>query len=519
MSASPNFVVIMVEHFGANLCPGYGPTPLRAPALERLAAESVRFDQAHCPAPVCGPSRFAFLSGCHVHNTGAYDNGSTIPPWLPTFGHLLTSAGYRTLLCGRMHIHGLDTLHGFESRLSSEIIEPVLGTPADFPAPLVPLRPLPPARPVPLDYPATDSPLHRHDEYVARRACEFLRARPRDPDRRPFLLTVGFLAPHPGSDGHPAFAPLYADYLRRELPLPDFTPADYEALPEHVRRLLQIAGAGREIFDPAHHRRERALHLARCEYMDRQVGRILEALRDSGLERDTVLLFTADHGENFGEHGLWGKMNFYQEAQRVPLLVRAPGAPPAVVSGRVSLIDVLPTLAALAGRPVPFPVDGLSFAPALRGEPAPRGEDGLLFSEYHGYRSAGSAYMVLKDRWKYCRYRSEPCELYDLRADPAERRDLGAQLEFEPVRRDLRAELDRLLDLDDFERRLERYNLQRQAVYEALEASPVIRRDTAARLDAVRRELAEPWWDGGQYMAREKAKARPFVPLTPTERT
>ena len=504
----PNFVIIMVEHFGANLCPGYGSTPLRAPAIERFAAGSARFDQAHCPSPVCGPSRFAFLTGCHVHNTDAYDNGSTIPPWLPTYAHMLTAAGYRTLMCGRMHIHGLDTLHGFEERLSSEIIEPILGTQADMPAKLDPIRPLPPAKPIRTECPVTESAMHHHDEYVAQRAADFLRARPRDPDRRPFMLTVGFLGAHPGSNGNPAFAPLYRDYLSRDLPLPRFTPADYEALPEHIRRLHQICGAGREIFDPQYHRHERALHLARCEYMDGMVARVLDALRESGLDRDTVVLFTADHGDNFGEHGLWGKMNFYQEAQRVPLLVRVPGGAARGVDGRVSLIDILPTLAELAGVGTSFPIDGLSFAPALRGGATPRGRDGLLFSEYHGYRSPGSAYMVLKGPHKYCHYLHEPCELYDLDADPAERTDLGACPESEPVRRDLRAELARILDVDAFESTVTRYNLRRQAVFAALEASPVTRAATTARLAAFRRELNEPWWDGGEYMARERVKMK-----------
>lgn len=421
---------------------------------------------------------------------------------------MLTAAGYHTLMCGRMHIHGLDTLHGFEERLSSEIIEPILGTQADLPAKLEPIRPLPPAKPVRTECPVTESAIHFHDEYVAQRAADFLRSWPGDADRRPFMLTVGFLGAHPGSNGNPAFAPLYRDYLRRDLPLPRFTPADYQALAEHIRRLHQIGGAGREIFDPQYHRHERALHLARCEYMDGMVGRVLDALRESGLDRDTILLFMSDHGDNFGEHGLWGKMNFYQEAQRVPLLVRVPGAPPREVDGRVSLIDILPTLAELAGAQVRFPVDGLSFAPALRGGVTPRGSDGLLFSEYHGYRSPGSAYMILKDRHKYCHYLQEPCELYDLAADPAELADLGARPDSEPVRRDLRAELAHILDVEAFEDTVTRYNLRRQAVYESLEASPITRAATVGRLAAFRRDLNEPWWDGGEYMAREKVKTK-----------
>ena len=174
-SERPNFVILMAEYFGANVCPGYGNTVVQAPNLTRLAQDSISFDRAYCASPVCGPSRFSFLTGNYVFNTGAYDNGSTIPSHVPTYAHLLTAGGYETAMCGRMHIHGLDTHHGFERRLSSEIIDPRLGTRADLPGKLEPIRPLPPAKKTDPVFEAYDSPIHLHDDNTCvrtwRRRC------------------------------------------------------------------------------------------------------------------------------------------------------------------------------------------------------------------------------------------------------------------------------------------------------------------------------------------------------------
>ena len=504
---APNVVIIMVEQFSAFADPRYGDCPVDTPALNRLAERSVRFAHAYCNAPVCGPSRLSFLTGRYACNVNAFDNGSELPGHIPTFAHMLNRAGYRTAMCGRMHIHGLDQHRGFEDRLCSEIINPLLCSPADFPGPLDPIRPLEPDPGETYRPTFSDSPIYRHDEYVTRQSCDFLKKRAADTATAPFCLVAGYLAAHTSFKLYPHLEPLYHKYLRRDdLPLPAFSRDDYQRLPEHARRQHQYLGSDDRIFSESYHRHELAWYLARVEYADRQIGRVLEALKATGLADRTAVIVTADHGENMGRHGLWGKMNFYEEAQRVPLYLAMPGVnPAATVRQAMSLVDVLPTLAELAGCEVPFPGDGTSLLAAGR-----ESEDRLIFSEYHGYQAPSSIYMALRSGIKYCHCLKEPCELYDLEQDPDELCNRVDDPAYADVKDALLGEIRQRVDMEACERRIEEYNAQRDTVHQALTNSEAHSGQARRRIADFRAERNEPWWDGGAYMAQwEPASINP----------
>lgn len=510
---TPSFLIVMAEQVSAFADPNYAACGVEAPTLRGLAAASTRFEHAHCNSPVCGPSRLSFLTGRYACHCEGYDNGSILPPHMPTFAHMLVQAGYRTAISGRMHLHGLDPHRGFEERLSSEIINPLPVCPAIWPGALEPIRPLAPAPPVRFEPVFSDSPMCKHDEYVTQRACEFLRDAKAAGDRRPFCLTVGYFAAHSGSKPNPAYRDAYQKYRQRDLPLPRFSPGDYERLPEHIRRLHQYSRSDQRIFSDEYHRHELAWYFARVEYVDQQVARLLAALRDEGLDNDTVVIFTADHGAGMGRHGIWGKMNFYEQSQRVPLYVRVPGAPGGrTVCQPVSLVDVLPTLAELAGHAPPFPCDGRSLVPLVRGTAAEE-EDAVVFSEYHGHLSPSGMYMALQNGFKYCHYLKEPCELYDLTRDPGEERNLIDDPSHEPIRARLEAEIRKRVDIDRLEQQIRTHNAQRDAAANILESSPATARRLAESIQEFRRRLNEPWWDDGAYMAQfEPSTINPRAP-------
>jgi len=498
----PNFLMIVAEQFSAFADPSRCSIPVDAPNLKRLASESVRFDECHCNSPVCGPSRLSFLTGRYVcNNPRGYDNGSTLPSDMPTFAHLLVRGGYRTAISGRMHIHGYDVHHGFEQRLASEIINPLPSNPADLPGVFEPIRPPPPSQRGPYKPEFSDSPLYKHDEYVTDRACRFLRDAPSSDDRRPFALLAGYLMAHPSGKATPDLAPLYEKYLKRDLPLPVFTREHYDRLPEHAKRLHQLLGHTEKIFDPDYHRHETAWYFARIEYFDRMVGRLMEALDETGLDRETVVCLFSDHGDNMGRHGLWGKMNFYQEAQVVPFYLRAPGVAPRMVAERVSLVDLLPTLTDFGDCEISYRVDGKSLAPLVRGERAENPE-AVVFSEYHGYLSPSDMYMAIEGDHKYCHHLLEPGELYDLKDDPNEENNLFDDVAMEPVRAALESEIRNRVHIEAFAEHIRDYNAQRQTVTDAMAASPAMQRDLAAYHERFRAGLDEPWWDGGKFISR-----------------
>lgn len=499
----PNFLLVMAEHMSAlsdpNTVDGF---TVRMPALQRFADTSVRFHNAYCNSPVCGPARMSFLSGRYVCNHGAYDNGSALPPHVPTFAHLLTANGYHTVMCGRMHYHGLDPLKGFERRLVSEIHNPLLANSADMPGPFEPIRPLAPAGTRTPASRWSDSPIFDHDAHVTRTACEFLRTHAAADDERPFCMTVGYLVAHPSAAPMPALKPLYEEYIRQDLPIAPFTPADYDRLPEHIKRLHQLQGHDQSIFSTDVQRHQMAAYLARLTYLDVQLGQVLGALAQSGLADDTVVVFLSDHGDGMGRHGLWGKMFFYEEAEHIPYYIHAPGMRMGrTVTERVSTVDILPTLAGLAGCAVTFPIDGKSLVPLLA-ESRSEDEGATVFAEYHGYLSPSDMYMTIKDDYKYCHYLLEPGELYNLSDDPCEERNLIDRPELASVRAELEEELRRHVDVERTAERIQEYNKQRQACCDAMAASRDVQQFNQDYIAWSRSRLNDPWHDAGMYCAR-----------------
>jgi choline-sulfatase len=495
MNKKPNFLIIMVEHFSALADPNMVDFPVEMPNLKRLSEQSAVFENAYCNSPVCSPSRLSFISGRYPCNNGVYDNGATMHSHVPTYGHIMTRGGYQTALCGRMHIQGLDTHRGFEKRLVADIGNPMPDGPADFPKPFAPPPELKPESQTEYKSEFNDCPIFEHDEYVTEEAVEYLENINASDDKRPFSLTVGYVAAHPSMDPLPLLKPYYDKYIKRDdLPIYTISREEYEKLPEHIKRITY----GEWIFSEKYQRHNMAMMFARLEYLDVQLGKIFYALEKSGLEDDTIVMFTSDHGDGMGRHGQWAKMYFYEEVERIPFYIKIPGIKPGRITDRVSLIDVVPTLSELSDCEANIPLDGKSIVPLLNGEHR-SDEEQIVFSEYHGYRSVSDIYMIIKEDYKYCHYLLEPSELYNLKDDPQEKNNLFDRPEFKAVQADLEAELRKIVDVDEMEERIKGYNLQRQAIGEAFAASPILGKDVLTDIKRYRDERNEPWWDGGDY--------------------
>ena len=381
----PNILMIMADQLTALALRAYGHPVVRTPHLDRLAAEGVVFETAYCNFPLCAPSRAALMSGRLASRVEVYDNAAEFRASVPTMAHGLRALGYRTCLAGKMHFVGPDQLHGFEERLTTDIY------PADFGW-----------------TPNWDQPEERidwwyhnmasvkqagiaeatnqldFDEAVAFESGRWLADRAREPDGRPFFLCVSFTHPH---DPYAIPREYWDRYEEGEIDLPRVSQVAPDA---HSRRLTDVADMGAVEITDADVRRARHAYYGEIAYVDDQVGRLLATLERFGLRQDTVVLFTADHGEMLGERGLWYKMHFFEWALRVPLIVSAPGR---FAAGRVampvSLVDVMPTLLELAGGQgeAVLAGDGRSLVPALQGGVlAPR----PVLAEYTAEGAAGA---------------------------------------------------------------------------------------------------------------------------------
>jgi len=418
----PNILVIMSDEHNHRVAGFSGNRLARTPNLDRLAAGGVTFENCYTNSPLCVPSRLAFTAGKYIHRTGAWSNASELPSAdYPSIAGILNHAGYESYLCGKQH-YAASRRYGFieigdmnRNRKDGRIARRAAGDTTSTRAGV--------RQRIQGIAAAEDSTVMSHDRRVTAGAAGFLSKR--EPGARPFFLFAGYLAPH-----FPLTVPQsYLDHFRGKVGMPNLPPGLVEHLPlnyQHLRR-----GFGLDEFDAATTRRGREHYYALAEWMDAQVGQLLDALAHSRVTRDTVIIYTTDHGENMGEHGLWWKNCLFEHAAHIPLVVNWPerwkGG--ARRRGVCSMVDLVQTIVQLGGAQAPEDWDGDSLLSVLD-DPKARWKD-MAVSQYYGHNIASGFAMIRQGAWKYI-YHSAPGagypavrELYDLAADPDELHDLA----------------------------------------------------------------------------------------------
>lgn len=445
---SPNILILMADQLTPGALAAYGNRATRTPHLDRLAAQGVVFESAYCNSPLCAPSRYSLLTGQLPSSHGGYDNAAALSSEAVTFAHYLRHAGYRTILAGKMHLVGADQLHGFEERLTTDIYPADFAWTPDWTQPEV--RPSwyhnmgsvieagPCVRTNQLDF----------DDEVVYAARQKLFDLARDADRRPFCLTVSLTHPHDPYAIPNAYWDLYRDD-EIDAPRVPQAPADEDA---HSRRLRGVIDIARTPVDARQVRDARHAYYGAISYVDEQIGKLLHTLEQTGQAENTIIVFTSDHGDMLGERDLWYKMNFFEPASRVPLIVHAPrrfGAHR--VAASVSLADVLPTLVELAHGNAAAPdyppeVVGHSLLPHLER----RGGHDEVAGEYLAEGALAPIVMLRKGAYKFIHSPADPDQLYHLPSDPLELRNLASDpgVEHAAALACLRAEVARRWDLE-----------------------------------------------------------------------
>jgi choline-sulfatase len=476
-------LIVMADQLSARALPAYGNRVAKTPHLDALAADGVVFDSFYCNTPLCAPSRFSFLSGRHVSAIGAYDNAAEFPAQTPTFAHHLRAAGYQTVLSGKMHFCGADQLHGFEERLTTDIYPADFGWTPDWtrfeerPSWYHSMESVTQAGPC-----ARTNQIDFDDEVVFQaRQKIFDLARSRD--RRPFCLVASMTHPHDPYSIPRLYWDRYADadidMPRVELPV--------ERLDPHSRRLRHVCGLDSQPVDAAQVRTARRAYYGAVSYVDDQLGVLLAALADAGFADNTVVLVLADHGDMLGERGLWYKMNFFEPACRIPLIVHAPSRFAARrVPQSASLLDVAPTLLEIAGcrqDDCAATLDGGSLAAQLAGAP---GRDEVI-GEYLAEGAIAPLVMIKRGRFKFVHSPVDPDQLYDLGADPDELENLAGAAPHAARVREFRAEVAQRWDLAALHTAVLDSQRRRRFVYRALRAGRYTPWDFQPARDASRR--------------------------------
>jgi len=394
-TARPNVLLIMTDQQAWNTLSTASNPWLTTPAMDAIAREGLRVENAYCTYPVCSPSRSSVFTGRMPHETGVRGNNAAIAAGIPTMGEIFRESGYETVYAGKWHLpKGFDGMTGFTKI-------------------------------------AGGSALGRDMDAGVSRACaDWLAKSP----VRPFLMVASFMNPHdvcdwirqhPGHRTHPEVA--------KYPPAPanmGVDPREPEAVRHHREAgydlMSQAVGIAREwrADDWRHYLHD---YYRMVEDVDREIGKVLGALRGAGLWERTQIVFMSDHGEGLGAHRWAQKASFYEESVRVPLIFAGAGVARRGVEREAlaSLADVLPTLCQVAGVSAPK-TTGRSLAPLLRGQTL---SERPVVSElrYGGPEREGR--MLRAGRYKYIAFNggANAEQLFDLETDPGETANLASR--------------------------------------------------------------------------------------------
>ncbi len=433
----------------------YGDKQVLTPNIDRLASRGTRFDRAYCQFPLCGPSRNSMLTGMYPDSTGIYVNSLIFRQTIPT-NHSLPQAfrlsGYFAGRIGKLYHYnvpnsigtvGHDDPGSWELGLNpagcdrlleeGDIFSMVPGSFGGVVSWYASPRP---------DQEHTDALLADDASWVLERMAK---QQSQHDDARPFFLAVGFYRPHT-----PYVAPkkYFENYPLDKMPYVSIAQASRED--KNVPKAAM--GSYRDFqgdMTEQNHREALQAYYASVTFMDAQVGRVLDSLDRLGLAKDTIVVFTSDHGYHLGDHGLWQKMSLFEQSARVPLIIASPEATDGnVISEPVGLVDLYPTLASLCGVEVKDAVQGQDLSPMLRDSDS-KGR-GYAISQVtregnkKNVRSQTMGYSIRTTRYRYTLWAGgdQGHQLYDYETDPHEHQNLANLPEHAETVAMLRQQLD-----------------------------------------------------------------------------
>ena len=436
----PDILVFMSDQHGGKFMSHTGDDLVRTPNLDRIAENGVSFTNAYTSCPLCVPARMSFLTGQLPARSKIYSNHQALPSDQATFLHSLVAEGYETVLCGRMHFQGPDQRHGFSKRIFGDM------TPTQWNSKNRSMRDnrgpkLAPTNldPFALAYSGKGfSAVLEYDRLVIDAAMAYLNQE----HDKPQCVVIGTYGPH-----SPYIAPpdLY-DYYREKIDLPrsmknnpNFDTIQTRSFVAIQKKCYQVLHPEKEISE-AEILATRAAYLGMVEYQDQLIGEIKGAW-DTFLQkhnREGLFVYTSDHGQQNGEKGIFGKVNFFEESACIPFIFEGHGVKQHTqINSPVSLMDIAPTLCEITGAQAPPGQDGQSLTSVLKnGEDDPAREVlSDIFPVQKGYKILKEVFaeidlekvavpgrMLRSGKWKYIHYyeNDEDDLLFDLEKDPYE---------------------------------------------------------------------------------------------------
>jgi len=441
--SKPNVLFVVCDDLNMHVAPS-GYDPIHTPTLAQLASEGMTFHRAFCQYPVCGPSRASFLNGLYPESSGVLNNTADIRDLRPgtvSMPQCFKENGYWTASVGKVfhsprHEHG-DVAWNEFLRFDNEELPVVTKAREEFEKEHGSIelrenrkdwREIEKAAKSKLDAQTppgygrsglTDA--EHKDGKNARQVVEWLSTKAYG--EKPFFIALGLQKPHV-----PFLAPdKYFDlYPLEEIVYEPDRPDLWDSLPKTaISKRYDAFGfeLGRE--DDALRRKYMQAYHACVSFIDAQLKLVLDALKAQGLDQNTIVVFTSDHGYHLGDHFLWGKVTLFDIGAKVPFIVRAPGhtSPGTNSEAMVELVDIYPTLTDLTGVTAPDHLQGVSLKPLLEN---PNSEGQKKYAYTVVSRGPKLGYALRDQNWRYAKW-PDGEELYDLTRDPREKNNLAGE--------------------------------------------------------------------------------------------
>lgn len=430
----PNILFIISDDLTATAVSSYENKACKTPNIDKLASEGIKYTRAYTQYPVCGPSRASFMSGYYPNATttfGYVSGRENIGPNRKTWSQLFKENGYYTARVSKIYhmgvpidiekgSNGQDDKASWTERFNSQ--GPEWQTKGE--AELVQGNPDGAIERkggnVMTIVKAEGDDLVHSDGKTAEKASELIRKHKDEP----FFIAVGFVRPHV-----PFVAPkeYFGPYPHEKVIMPKKVDGDWDDIPKRgINYVTSVNGK----MSLEQEMKAVSAYYASVSFMDAQVGKVLNTLKEEGLEDNTIVIFTSDHGFHLGEHNFWMKVSLHEESVRVPMIIKVPGKKPAVCNSFVELLDLYPTISELAKLKTSEHIQGKSLVKTLD-NPEHQVRD-IAFSVSQG----GKSFLLRDDKWAYIQYDEDAhsgIELFDMKKDPKQFTNLATNPKYDQI--------------------------------------------------------------------------------------
>jgi len=430
----PNVLFIISDDLTATAVSSYENKICKTPNIDKLASEGVRYTKAYTQYPVCGPSRASFMFGYYPNATktfGYVSGREHIGPNRKTMTQLFKDNGYYTARVSKIfHMgvpidiekgsNGTDDEASWTERFNSKGPEwEAIGE-----AELVQGNPDGKIERkggnVMTIVKADGDDLVHSDGKTAQKAIELIKKHKNEP----FFLAVGFVRPHV-----PFVAPksYFKPYPFEEIIMPKKVKDDWKDIPKRgINYVTSVNGK----MSLEQEKKAVSAYYASVSYMDAQVGKVLNTLKEEGLADNTIVIFTSDHGFHLGEHNFWMKVSLHEESVRVPLIIKVPGKAPKVCHSFVELLDLYPTISELAGLKTSKHLQGKSLVKTINNP------EYKVRKEAFSVSQGGKSFLLRTDKWAYIQYNEDASagiELFDMKKDPEQFTNLAKDPKYDKI--------------------------------------------------------------------------------------